>query len=300
MKTKEFSAFFVLSYDLPIDNSHCESKTKVTCLFQPKSSWRKGRNMLIRSIANYEKVFKHQFKYWLFGDDDKIRIKSCGAVVSSLTIAMSAFCFDSIVHQLSAPNIQYAAVGYVSYHKAFKDTTLVEDTLGFLHGDCYDAALTAIHHLAVPVLLPYVELLDNLTWWAPLWYHLIVGCFPGYSVYSPGFQFGNESHTPYPKKNVEHLTTKAFRQVYGPLDLIPYPITEENINILKRKQGNCANINNSQVKHSSWSSDTWLRLDSFKKCYQQLRPRFLRFIEGEDLTKIDGENYLALTANERF
>mmetsp|Transcript_19510 Transcript_19510/g.26792 ORF Transcript_19510/g.26792 Transcript_19510/m.26792 type:complete len:295 (-) Transcript_19510:1089-1973(-) len=252
MKTKDFSSLFVLSYDLPVDKSLCDNNIRIICLFQPKSTWRKGRNMLTRSIAKYEEQFNHHFKYWIFGDDDVIKIKSCGKFFSSSpqqqiespSIAMTAFCFDSIVQQLSNANVQYAVVGYTSSHK----DSLIEDTLGFLHGDCSDAALTAIHHLAVPILLPYVELLDNITWWAALWNHLIIGCFPGYSVYDPVFQYGNGSHALYPRNvtNAQQLKSKAFRQVYGSLDLIPYPISEENIKIMTPKQGNCANISYSQ------------------------------------------------------
>jgi len=105
MKMEKFSALFVLSYDLPINKSLCDNKVKVTCLFYPGSTWRSGRNVLIRSIAKYEENVNHHFKYWLFGDDDAIKIKSCYGVLStnksstsislrSLTIEMAAFCFD--------------------------------------------------------------------------------------------------------------------------------------------------------------------------------------------------------------
>ena len=295
MKTKELLTLFVLSFDFPIDKHLCRNRTQITCLFQSKTTWRSGRNMMIRSISNYKKRFSHHFKYWMFADDDVNRIESCFDIFSGNSntnktrdIEMAAVCFDFIIHKLSSPNVQYAVVGY----KNFNLQNLVKDALGFMHADCCDGALLAIHHLAVPILLPYVELLDNITWWAPIWKNLQVGCFPGYSVFSQGLKH-RESHSPYPKnmKNIQVLMTKALRQVYTPLGIIPYPITEKNLKT-PLIPGNCAGITESQVNYPSWRSDGWLELDSYKKCYKQLRPRFIKFIENNDLASIDGENYL--------
>lgn len=295
METKNISALFILSFDFPINKSICDNGARITCLFHPQSTWRTGRNALTRSIAEYETSNTHNFKYWMFGDSDIIRIESCKIKASpykSLTLELAAFCFDSIVHRLSSDHVQYAVV---SYKSLYQGNLLAEDKLGFLHGDCCDAALIAIHHLAAPVLLPYVELLDNITWWAPIWNHLIIGCFPGYSVYWPGFQYDEkfQSHAAYPRYhyNASSLKTKAFRQVYGRVDLIPYPITEENANALDSAQGNCAHISSAQVADPSWSSDAWQKLDSFKKCSHQLHSRFRSFLQGVDLMQIDGKNY---------
>jgi hypothetical protein len=308
MELKSHVSLFMLSYDIPINETICNGHAHVVCLHAPGSTWTSGRNIMTRSIANYETDNKHPFKYWLFGDHDMVKLDNCGEATKcqapqypAHSTELAACCFDVGVETLIAPEVQWAVVNFNIWGGG-----RVIDWLSFSHIDCCDGSLNAFHRLAVPTILPYIELVDKKSWWEAqgLHFHLVSGCFPGYSVYSNVFSIkATSAHSPYPMGRYPDPVNRAVRQVYGKYDLVPNPISLRTVQL---EQGNCANVNhstlpldemfehrlpaNSKLK-TVWDTAAWQNSTSFRRCLAHLTPRFLSYLESGDLVKTDGAVY---------
>ena len=74
-----------------------------------------------------------------------------------------------MISRISSPfsSIEYAVINFVDLGgvKNPVTNTPVMGILQIAHTDCADGAFNAIHRAAVPVLLPYVELVDRYSWW---------------------------------------------------------------------------------------------------------------------------------------
>ena len=319
MESKNHITLFLLSYNAPLESQLCSKHSKVICLFEPNSTWTSGRNILARTISQFEKNNPNHhgnqsyFKYWLFGDQDMAMLTNCGGATHckppkypGKSIELAACCYDIAVKTLLAPEIQYAAVNF--YAGGYLKNISRVDYLGFSHVDCSDGALNAFHHAAVPVILPYIELLDEQSWWESqgLHFHLITNCFPGYSVYSNIFDFKfTADHSSYPRGRLPGAEIqKTLIQVYGKYDLIPDIISRSSEQMF---HGNCAKLNHQKMglngsfepyNHQNRAaaalfstygkSQAWQELPSFKKCLAALQPRFSQYVETGDLRRIDG------------
>lgn len=228
MKYHSHVSLFILSYDAPIDVSHCVSNaaTHVSCLYKAHTTWTGGRNYLASEIVKKENSVHHHFKYWVMCDHDQIVISRCGKTSkcgekhSPNTPEFAACCFDGIIGKLMEPDVQYPVVHF--------STLLIEEACSkdyatFMHFDCGDAMLYAYHRLAVPVMFPYIELLDKKSWWESqgIHFHLVSACFTGYSVYSNLVcGYGSSIHTGYPQGRYPAESNKAIEQVYGKVGLV--------------------------------------------------------------------------------
>jgi hypothetical protein len=157
---------------------------------------------------------------------------------------------------------------------------------------CADAAITAFHHEAAPVLLPYVELVDKKSWWssqALLW-PAIIGCVSRHSVYMGLFDYSvpvNE-HTNYPKGRYQDTYEFwSLRSIYG--KLAPWPINIDLPNFKRLTQGDCENtgLPAQSVFQVGWKSGKWMKEPAYFKCLSLLKPRFDSFIESGNLSKTD-------------
>ena len=310
MENKNHAVLFLLSYDNPIDPMICNNET-VICLHKPGSTWTSGRNELARSITQFQDKHRHHFKYWLMGDQDMAKLDNCGEATHcqapdypARSIKLAACCFDIAMKTLLAPEVQYAIVNFNIWGGG-----QIVDWLGFSHMDCCDGSLNAFHHAAVPVVLPYIELIDKISWWEAqgLQFHVISGCFPGYSVYSNVFSIkATTAHSPYPMGRTPNEVNRALKQVYGKLGLIPDPISVAKVQL---EQANCANLDHQKLGlvgsyepkivaepekeplKTLWVSDAWRNMTSFKKCLDLLRPRYLKYMETGNLVELDGERF---------
>ena len=314
MKQREHVSLFYLSYDVAIAPETCDG-ANATCIFGPGTSWTAGRNHLARSVALYEVKQAHHFKYWVFADHDLYTAQNCHvqstcrALFAPFTIELSACCFDLAVELLRSPKVQYAAVNFVLWAAARSSPQY----MGLAHLDCADAALVAFHRNAVPVLLPYVELVDRWTWWESqgIHFHLATGCLPGYSVYSNVFEITRTTtHSQYPRGRRITEATRAMQEVYGKRGLVPSVLSRIHVGL---DQGNCLGWSDAQhglqnmyepldpsPLHSSpslivsghrWSSEAWQTLPVFLQCHQALRSRWQSYVETGDLTLTDGQRF---------
>lgn len=323
MKHQRHISLFILSYDAPVDLSHCVSSgaTHVSCLYLARSSWTSGRNYIANEIVKKENSIHHHFKYWIMCDHDQIVISrcgkssNCGEKFSPNSLEFAACCFDGIVGKLMEPSVQYPVVHFSTL---FIEEICSKDYATFMHFDCGDAMLYAYHRLAVPVMFPYIELLDRKSWWESqgIHFHLVSACFTGYSVYSNLVcGYGSSIHSGYPQGRFPVESNKAIEQVYGKVGLVSpqmihlnTPSLEQGILlsilfsvvlVLINIAGNCAKLpantstytNFIEPRDSSFLSSGWQNSSNFRKCHMALQPRFIKFLETGDLSKIDGEVY---------
>jgi hypothetical protein len=156
------------------------------------------------------------------------------------------------------------------------------------HWDCSDGAFNAYHRAAVPVLLPYVELVDRYSWWgsqAIMW-TVIGGCVPGYSIFVGVFNIIRTSgHASYPRGRYEEVEIDAKKAVYARKGLSPWPIDIHAV----RTQGDCMKLGLpvKKIHQAAWKSGDWLKKEEFLKCYIELKPRLDAFISSGNLSKTD-------------
>lgn len=283
----------------------------IVCSYRPQSTWTSGRNQLAREMAYRETMDARRFKYWVFGDQDMATIEGCHPEVgcrsrpghAPYSIEMAACCYDALVRALLAPEMQYATVNLVMYGRIPRTAELA---LG--HLDCADGALNALHRGSVSVFLPYVELVDRLSWWESQATHwqIAIACVPGYSVFYNLFSVGaaNE-HGAYPRGRRLWESHASLVRVYGQAGLIPEPMAHWKV---QHPMGNCLNWNEASLgakfgasggRHlyerpatlNATQSAGWQRQPIFHKCKQALRSRFVTFLATGDLAAIDGAPY---------
>lgn len=314
MQHEDRVVLFLLSYDEPISETYCNNtNSKVSCQFQSGSSWTSGRNLLARNIANYEIQHHHNFKYWIFADADLSELTHCNRATicqpptyPARSPQLATCCYNVAIDTLLAPEVQYAVVNFVNY--GVKDL----DYLSFAHVDCADAALVAVHRHAAPVVLPYIELVDKYSWYDSqgLLYQVLVGCLQGYSVFSNIFTIVETSaHSEYPKGRFADYANKSLHEVYGKVGLMPFPISGTPVLM---GQGNCADakppnpsisglaafyepkipiVEGQYTPKTLTASDAWQNTTRFQQCLSALKLRFVRYIHGEALEKIDGKPF---------
>lgn len=194
---------FLLTYDEPLDSILC--KNDIICLYNNTKSWTSGRNYLARTMYQYEIQHNDISRYWLFSDAD-MALVTCEAVSITLSInEQAAFCLGRFIQVYLLSTISFAQVFFMG--QLSRETE-------FYRFDCGDAQFHAIHRLAVPLILPYVELLDKLSWWESqqfVW-RVAAGCLPNSGVGSGMLSNKNldVKHSNYPRGIIIHLTIYIF------------------------------------------------------------------------------------------
>lgn len=283
MNSSSHVTLFVLTYDEPIPEALCQQHG-VQCMFKPHTTWTSGRNGLLRAMRTLESINRNLFKYYAFADDDIVNANCHAATGCGDAADKSACCFDAVTFFLLS-SIEYAVVNFVTLSNEIPNTGGI---LKVVHYDCADGAFNAYHRAAAPALLPYVELVDRFSWWgsqAIMW-TVIGGCLPGYSMYVGIFSLvSTTGHANYPKGRYNEVEHDSKEAVFSHRGLSPWPI---NIDA-QMVQGNCMKIDKpgSSIHSSAWTSGDWVKLESFRKCYSSLKPRFDSFVKTGNLSATD-------------
>lgn len=225
-------SLFLLSYDNILYN--CDND--IICIYKPNSTWTSGRNNLLISIYNNEEIIGSIYKYILFADSDMLYVNCDEMSLSFNKDEGAAFCLNRFIQMYLLSSISFAQVSFLGKLSRPNE---------FYKFDCPDAKFVAFHHAAVPILLPYVEKLDNMSWWESqriLW-RVASGCIPFSSIGSG--MLGDENiineHASYPKTQSTERLSQVIKDVYGKLGLTPNPIDDSQFNTV---QGDCANQEN--------------------------------------------------------
>ena len=235
-------ALFLLSFDKSMD--HFPPVTGVFLFFASNTTWSSGRNYLAREMHKFEVKSGHLLRYWLFADADMAALRCKAATrMSSLfpaatpangeNSAAAGFCLARHVQHYLLSRLQYASVFFLG---ALGEE---HETYRF---DCGDAQFHAMHRAAVPVLLPYVERLEDLSWQeaqAVLW-RVAAGCIAEGGIGAGMLETLPESkrHSSYPGGSYLEARSHVINELYGKLHLSPHPIDNSTFNTV---QGDCAN-----------------------------------------------------------
>ena len=138
------SSLFLLSYDIEMN----ECGDDIVCIFKPNSTWTSGRNNLLISVHKEEEIIGKLFKYILFADADMLYVNCDEMSTSFNKVEGAAFCLNRFIQMYLLSTISFAQVSFLG-----KLSIPTE----FYKFDCPDAKFVAIHHAAVPILLPYCE-----------------------------------------------------------------------------------------------------------------------------------------------
>ncbi len=240
---------------------------------EPNTTWTTGRNSLARSIYASEETSNRLYKYWLFSDADVASDLRCGYCKHLSGIRAVACCMDQFIHFLTGPQ-QFANVALYLFGQVESEGDKHSE---FRRHDCADAMFNAIHREAVPVILPYIHDLDEISWWYPqaVVFHLSMGCLKGGTVTLRGFyEETTGSHASYPRGYEQEVASNLVKQHFH--QLIPWPIYTSDMFLIEPA---CLEneIGLSQGRFTNASSYEWHSTLEFRACCAALQSRFAEF-----------------------
>lgn len=282
MIKKHHVTLFLLTFDKPFNTS---LETNIVNVFAPDSTWTSGRNLLLRTVLQYEEKATVTFKYIVFADNDVldrncIRLQAC----RGMETADMSCCYDALTLLLTSP-IEYAVV-------AFFGPWAISDDIGFaiFHTDCADANLNAFHRDSFEVLLPYFENMDARSWWHSqgFMFNVIAGCVPGFAVHANIFDESSSSgehSSHYPRGRDEASETEIKTKVFDKFGLCMTPLECDKV----FQQGDCTGHQLSYDDPIVFPGDTghWKTTNRFKLCSSKLKARYDSFVKTGDLSLTD-------------
>ena len=150
----------------------------------------------------------------------------------------------------------------------------------FSQHECPDAMLNAFHRAAVPVLLPYNDALEDVSWWysQEILFHLAYGCVKGGIVTLGGYSMlrSDTEHAEYPKRDATS-PKETIKQYYWPL--IPWPVTSAEHRLMQNKCMSSGAVGWEVTFTSSSKSSAWQRRRAYKVCLEALEPHFIKFMQ---------------------
>jgi hypothetical protein len=157
-----------------------EKSTDPRSIFYPSSSWTQGRNRLLKEVMG------RPYHYFIFGDGD-VQLELTGPRHAAGPIEQNPWrAFEAFLLE------REPAVGFPSYDwhliGGAHDESAACQTLRY-----FDALLNAFHHEALPVLLPYYDLLDEASecYSQNLLCSLAAELYPGHAMQTNGVRVIN-------------------------------------------------------------------------------------------------------------
>ena len=272
---------FFLVFEAQVDVCHdaASSVLNSTVVYGPNTTWSSGRNMLAKAIYRKEQTMGSEYKYWIMSDSDVRRLK-CHNCRHRGGDKEASCCFDLFVQFLLGPQ-QFAMVAINEYDQN------PEAYSHFSQHECPDAMLNAFHRAAVPVLLPYNDAMEDVSWWLSqeILFHLTYGCVKGGVVTLGGYSLleTDTEHAKYPRGLDGASPMETIKQHYRPL--IPWPITSAGHKLLQRQCMSSGAAGWTPTFTSSSKSSAWQRSQAFEVCLKVLQPHFIRFMQTLPSTK---------------
>jgi hypothetical protein len=134
----------------------------------PSTTWTTGRNTLAQAAYAAEVARGARFRYWAFFDEETLSCLGCPDPKElpdrADHPAAFACCLDFIVSRGLLAPYRYAV--YAMSINTNKRPVTPELERSFREWDCPDAKVAAMHRDAVPVLLPYSDHFDSISWHA--------------------------------------------------------------------------------------------------------------------------------------
>ena len=235
---------FMLTFDKPLHDRRCEAR-HVVCIYAPNSTWTEGRNMIAAAVLRHEQSSGKAHKYWVLADGDigGLRCKRSDDFWSSEVqrrnstahFSEGQYCMALIMSYLLRDEVQWAQI-YV------KEPRQGHTPFQFAYRDCMDADFVALHRAAVPVLLPYAEMLEEFSWHESqaILFRVAMACVPhggaAAFILPQGTNDPNTAHSQYPKERSDSRRLMALKQIFTRWGLYPDPLRPVE---LEARQGDC-------------------------------------------------------------
>lgn len=154
------------------------------------TTWTSGRNELLQLMYAHEVSRGEQFTYWVTADGDASHV-DCALCPPTRPpdYSSAACCWDKLVGStLNSDGLAFAVVGTVlskeelsSFGGTRSNAANATPIHQYLFRDCMDAQTQAVHRDAVPIVHPFHEDFDYLTWTASqgMQFAYTSGCLQG-------------------------------------------------------------------------------------------------------------------------
>mmetsp|Transcript_16870 Transcript_16870/g.43065 ORF Transcript_16870/g.43065 Transcript_16870/m.43065 type:complete len:327 (-) Transcript_16870:41-1021(-) len=127
--------------------------------YMPNSTWTQGRNALLAAAKHREQVHSICYRYLVFTDDDVTLRPQNKACEEGGIVGLPCECMKA--HPVGAAQLLCMFELELSVAKP----PVFTPSLGCEGGCAYDAIFNAFRRDALPVLLPYDERFDPISWW---------------------------------------------------------------------------------------------------------------------------------------
>jgi len=245
-KSRNDTSLVLLSFDKPMSGTPPDG---VKHIFVSGTTWSSGRNALGRALYETERKQGNLMRYWMFADADMVAVSCKSAEASGMAgVDAAAYCLDR--------HVQYYLLGKLQYASVFFLGALGTEQEHY-NFDCGDAQMHAIHRAAAQVLLPYVEMLEDLSWQesqSVLW-RVASGCIAdgGIGAGILSMRPEDKKHSTYPGGSFLTARSHAINVVYGKkYSLSPHPIDNSTFNTV---QGDCAHQPNQLAELKSRNAE---------------------------------------------
>jgi hypothetical protein len=178
------------------------------CIFQAKTSFASGRNLLLKAAYNTHPGIK----YFVFFDDDVV-FRLCESDDGRTETGQACWrSFHSMLlrKETQQPFLKPAYHGFDKFHEQIS------------YQSCTDENFWVIRYDQIHFLWPYSTKFDKTNWWmnAALKYNLIEQCYPNAFFVSGQYWIGNPEHREYPgllldQQNVNQVMEELYPKL-GP------------------------------------------------------------------------------------
>jgi hypothetical protein len=250
--------------------------------FEPGVSWTPGRNLVLQSIYAAEVARGKRFESWVIADADAVFVECYRCPVTRLPdVTGAACCMDYFIGLALNRAYNFSTISTifswdeVAPFEAQKDADVVDRM--FFFRDCADAQLQAVHRDLVPVVFPYHEELEDVSWWSSqgMLFRYTSGCAPGANVL-PGRNFrpnGEEHVSANIGKRDQNAEAEIVRMAFPELAESPInEVTTPTLMCLRDQRGVVT------LDPSSGHPDVvdWRATEAFKKCLRVKEPWFVQ------------------------
>jgi hypothetical protein len=253
-------------------------------------TWAGGRNLLAQAIYAAEVQRGATFDYWVYSDGDALPFLQCRGCPDAPNLASAACCSAYLLRDvLLRYSFASVAAQLLPYEWQWGEGRSSGGEEAFIFRDCADSIIMAFHREAVPIVLPYLQEMDEQSWWGcqAMLFHFTRGCLAGGNVL-PARHLrplsSSAQHGSYPRGRNQPLEAATAAAAFPQLapDIInsevfagdacenpPQPLVlGSGVRVMGRDAG---------PKHDGWVGQ-WNSTQRFAKCLQVRGEHFVRSV----------------------
>jgi len=191
LRSRDDTDVICLAWKTPFNTSDPEEIS-----YYPQSTWTQGRNRLYELALRQERLRGKEYDYMIFADDD-IELTSKAKNVTNPIDEWYSFLRET-----------QPAVGIGRFRQVGWERDRLVSVCNF------DAVLNAFHRDVVPVLLPYTERSDGVSWWMSQLILERKACaiYNGHILRLPTLRVSNQKHRPYARGSMMDIGLNMLKQ----------------------------------------------------------------------------------------